>query len=330
VKATKIFGPVIFLLLSFIKLSAQDIAIFTETGCRINSLYEKNAKAEDRIEFNINTFIDKPDFTILFANQIYKYYNNYNYLDYDTYLSVENKFSSFFHYFYLDLKKNSLADLKLMTLSNSVSGIKEEYSYFWEYGSDFYWQRLLDSYQFDILKGGIYFIKKNYFVDLSLHQRFNFKINQINYLKIDSDQIFNLNYDFKITTPLSEETGLSLGLLLNYNLNSTDSILFQQEELFDETCYNEQKVYLNIKALKKYLLLNPGVSFSRKEFLPVAVVEKYFEYNLNFNYYMDCILKNGMMIFFQGDVNLIQDDEEKSEICEIGVGFKTQFDIFVR
>ncbi|KQC03556.1 MAG: hypothetical protein APR54_09310, partial [Candidatus Cloacimonas sp. SDB] len=233
-------------------------------------------------------------------------------------------------YFYIDLKNNSLADLKLMTLNNSVSLLKEEYTYFWEYGLDFYWQRLLNSYKFDILKGGIYLLKKNYFADLSLHQRFNFNINQINYLQIDSEQIFNLNYDFKITTPLSEETGLSLGLLLNYNLNSTDSILYQQEELFDETCYNEQKVYLKIKALKKYLLLNPGVSFSRKEFLPVAVLKKYYEYNLNFNGYFDYILNNGVIIFLEGDVNFIQDDEEKSEILEIGLGFKTQFDIFTR
>jgi len=331
VKAIIILGSIIFLLPFLVILSAQNIAVFSETECGINSLQENNTKAEDRIEFSFNTYIDRSDFTILFANQIYKYFNNYNYLDYETHLSFENKFSSFLQYCYFDLKKNSLADLKLMTLGNSISGIKEEYTYFWEYGLDFYWQRLLDSYKFDILKGGIYLIKKNYFADFSLHQRFSFKLHQINYLKINSDQIFTLNYDFMITTPLSVDTGLSLGLLLNYNLNSENSILFQQEELFNEACYNEQKVYLKIKALKKSLLLNPAVSFSRKEFLPVAVLEKYYEYNLNFNSYLDYIFNNGMIIFLQGDVNLIQDDDdEKSEIYEIGLGFKTQFDIFIR
>lgn len=321
---------VVVILAYLSSLKAQEVVIFSELNSKAAILKETDEISETYLDLELDTFIDRADLTIRIANEFEQYFDTYDFNNYLTSISVDKKFKKISNFSSICYENSSNDTLKLLKLYSSIYRISQSDETSFEYGLNFELLKRLNSTDFNILSCGFELGKKNHFKSISLHQIFDFNLNQLKFENKTSELLYNLKYDLNLSTSLHRNVGIAFNLGLNFNLNSTDKIFFPTEKLYNNLCYQEQKFLIKLKIFVQNLMLNPYISITRRTYLNVAVYEEFDELNLNCGFYADYILDNGLLIYCESDYSSINDDLSRIDIFSFGSGLKFQFDIYTR
>jgi hypothetical protein len=320
----------ILILQIFTYLSTEETVIFSEIDGKFTHQQESEETSESTFILSNRTYFDKPDLTFAFSNKIRQYIDNYDVTDFETSLSFEKRWEVLVNYTFLDYQKNSLDTLDFVKVGNSLSSSSGSDNFTLQYSLDLYWLELLNSFDYNLFTGSFSLFKQNYYRSSSLHQKIIFNLNQVKLREDTSNLLFNLNYDLKFTLPVSEVSGLTANLELNYNLNKVEEIFFPGEEFYNELCYQEQRFTLKFKTFQRMFMFNPHISISRRKYLEVAVEDEFTEVGLNTGLHSDCVLKNNLLIYIDLAYSSIRDDLDRVDLYSLETGMRYQFDIYVR
>jgi hypothetical protein len=311
-------------------LISQENLFFSEIVSGYNYFSESRDPAESSLLLRTDLFFDRPNLTIILSNQLDQFTGNYSISNLSAAISLEKRFSAFSNNTLFQFKELTIEEYQFIDLSNTFLWNIESASNVTEAGFNFTWEKCLEHPDYQELSGTLYYLKKNYLNNFSLHQKIDFSLWQLISEEEVSNLLPNLSYEIILTAPVKKDLGLAVNLNLNQNLKTEDSVFAPNEDFYSAVSYNSQTIGAGFTFIKNNYLLKPRVSVSSRQYLSVAVEEEFQETEFDCGLYGDLILPGNLLLYADLGYSRINDDSGWNEIYIVSSGLKYQFDLYVR
>jgi len=174
---------------------------------------------------------------------------------------------------------------------------KKKRNYLTEIGFKIEGYNYISNSEFSHISATSYFLYKHFYKAAALNIELDLSVRNFRNSNISDIYLTRLSSHNYFSVPIKDNIGLQTGIFVNTNLIKTDSLIYNDLELFDYFSYDMYNIYTGLTIYAKKLLIKPKLTFSLKRYLAISDKKPYNESSIFFDFYCDYPLLNNLLVF---------------------------------
>lgn len=286
-----------FILFLLVYLPLNVFAVTGEINANLSStqtLYEENYN-----QLNLSQFLSLKysDFTIDIQNNAFFKNNNDESPGINPAIFFNKKFNLLNSQIYLEYNQQPDDNLDFSVAGFKMFYNKKKSKYLYETGIDFNSFNYFSNKDFSYFSTSLYLIYKHFFKSAALNIETDLGLRKFHHNPDFAGYLTRFSGDSYLSLPITNSIGLKTGAFFNYNLTKSDSVIYNDVDLYDLFSYNQFDIYTSLTIYLRQLMLQPQLTFSTKHYREIAESKPYNESSVILGLYSDYPLSKNLLIF---------------------------------